>query len=384
MDRAATFGVIGGSGSTGKAVAKELRSSTNKAILIGGRSVAGLEAVAADLGAAVSAVQVDVRDPRSLQKFCGRCSVVVNCAGPVSELQDRVAQAALRTGSHYVDVAGLTLVLERMMPHDHELSALGLACVVSAGWLPGMTELLAAYSLAVSRTRMDAIHSVSIHSGDSGEWSNSAMRDIVWYLRKFGRRRPRYLRHGEWVRAKLSEVLIDKDMGGPIGRCLFSMSCLPEVAELIGRLKNCDGRAYTYLASRRTAVVGSLIALLPFSRDFAIRTIGPALHAESLPVGGFSVVEIQGRSEDREVLHRYQVMFERGRGYWMTALVAATVARLISEGGQVNTGVHFLVDAVDPVTLMQELRKVGVSQMQENALILPLSNDGDAANHCIL
>jgi saccharopine dehydrogenase-like NADP-dependent oxidoreductase len=162
MNRSATFGVIGGSGSTGKTVAKELRSSTDRAIFIGGRNLASLEAVAAVLGAAVSAVRVDVHDPQSLEEFCGRCSVVVNCGGPVSELHDMVAQAALRTRSHYVDVAGLTLVREGMMRYDQELSDLGLACVVSAGWLPGMTELLPAYSLAVAKTRMNAIHSLAI------------------------------------------------------------------------------------------------------------------------------------------------------------------------------------------------------------------------------
>lgn len=250
------------------------------------------------------------------------------------------------------------------MPNDQDLSDLGLACVVSAGWLPGMTELLPAYSLAVSKTRIDTVHSVTTYSGDSGEWSNSAMRDAVWYLRKFGRRRPRYMRSGEWVRANLAEVLIEKDMGTPIGRCLFSMSCLPEMAELMGRFKSCDGRAYTYLPSRRTAVVGSLIALLPLPRDFAFRRIRSALLAKSLPVGGFTVVEIQGRSGSREVSHRYEVTFERGREYWMSAVVAATAARLISEGGGVKTGVHFLTDAVDPVTFMEELRKVEVCQMR--------------------
>jgi saccharopine dehydrogenase-like NADP-dependent oxidoreductase len=364
MNRSVTFGVIGGSGSTGKAVAKELRCSTDRAILIGGRNIASLEAVAADLGAAVSAVRVDVRDPRSLEKFCGRCSVVVNCGGPVSELQDMVAQAALKARSHYVDVAGLTLVREGMIPHDQKLSDLGLVCVVSAGWLPGMTELLPAYALAAAKTRMDALHSVTIHSGDSGDWSNSAMRDIVWYLRKFGRRRPRYIRNGEWVRAKLSEVLIEKDLGSPIGRCLFSMSCLPEMAELIGRFKGYDGRAYTYLPSRRTAVVGSLIALLPLPTNFAIGRMRPALLAGSLPVGGFSNVEIQGRSETREVSHRYQVTFARGREYWMNAVVAATVARLISNGQRIKPGVHFLVDAVDPITFMEELRRAGVTVTQ--------------------
>lgn len=368
MNYSATFGVIGGAGSTGKAVAMELRCSTDRAILIGGRNLAKLDAVAAELGAAVSGMRVDVRDPRSLEEFCGRCSVVVNCGGPVSELQDMVAQATLRTRSHYVDVAGLTLVREGLMPHDQELSDLGLACVISAGWLPGMTELLPAYSLAVSKTRMDEIHSATTYFGDSGEWSNSAIRDIVWYLRKFGRRRPKYIRNGEWVRAKLAEILIEKDIGAPIGRRLFSMSCLPEMAILIGRL-GCDGRAYTYLPSRSTAVIGSLIALVPLPTEFAIRRMRAALLGKLLPVGGFSVVEIQGRSEAREATHRYQVTFEKGREYWINGVVAAAVARLISNGATVKTGVHFLTEAVDPVAFMQELRKVGVSCNSPSAMM---------------
>ena len=361
MNRSVTFGVIGGTGSTGRAVAKELRRSTDRPILIGGRNLAKLNAVVEEVGAAVSVMRLDVRDPRSVEEFCGRCSVVVNCGGPVSQLRDMVAQAAFRTRSHYVDVAGLTLVPEAMMPHYQEFSDLGLACVMSAGWLPGMTELLPAYSLAVSKTRMDRILSLTTYFGDSGEWSNTAMRDIVWYLRKFGRRRPKYIRDGEWVRAKLTEVLIEKDIGAPIGRRLFSMSCLPEMKALMRGLKGCNGRAYTYLPSRSTALAGSLVALVPLPTEFAIRTMHAALLAESLSVGGFSVVEIQGRSEACEVTHRYQVTFEKGCEYWINGVVAATVARLIFEGGNVKTGVHYLTDAVDPVTFMQEVRKAGVS-----------------------
>ena len=361
MNRSAAFGVIGGSGSTAKAVAKELLRSTDKRILIGARNLANAEAVAANLGVAVSAVRVDIRDARSLQDFCGRSSIVVNCGGPVCELQDLVAQAALRTRSHYVDVAGLTLVREGMMPHQQEVGDRGLSCVVSAGWLPGMSELLPAYSLALAKTRMDAVQSMTIHFGDSGEWSNNALRDAAWYLRKFGRRRPRYIHNGRWVRARLSEVLVETDIGSPMGRCLFSMSCLPEMAELISRFKGCDVRAYFYLPSRRTAVAGSLIALLPMPISLAVRILRPALRARSLPVGGFNVVEIRGRCESRDVSQCHQLSFERGREYWMNAVVAATVARLISEGRGVKPGVHFLVDAVDPIAFVEELRRAGVT-----------------------
>jgi len=48
----------------------------------------------------------------------------------------------------------------------------------------------------------------------------------------------------------------------------------------------------------------------------------------------------------------------------MNTIVAATVARLISEGGGVKPGVHFLVAAVDPTAFMEELRMVGVTDTQ--------------------
>jgi hypothetical protein len=235
----------------------------------------------------------------------------------------------------------LTFVREGMMPHDHEVADRGLSCVVSAGWLPGMSELLPAYALALAKTRMDAVQSVTIHLGDSGEWSNNALRHAAWYLRKFGRRRPRYMHHGEWVRARLSEVLVEKDIGTPMGRCLFSMSWIPEMAELISRFKDCDVRAYSYLPSPWTAVAGSLAALLPMPVDLAVRILPPALQAQSLPVGGFNVVEIQGRCGSRDVSHRHQLTFERDREYWMNAVVAATVARLISDDRGGTPVVHF-------------------------------------------
>lgn len=362
MDRSATFGVIGGSGNTGMAVAEQLRQSTDRPILIAGRDLLKAQAIATRLGGTTSAVPVDVRDPQLLEDFCARCQVVVNSAGPVCELKDRVAQAALRTGSHYVDVAGLTIVRERMIPHNQELVDRGLSCVVSAGWLPGMSELLPAYAFCLAKKKMDVVHSMTIHFGDDGEWSDNAARDAVWYLRRFGRRRPKYMQRGAWVRARLSEVLEEKDIGGPMGHCLFAMSCLAEMEELIAsEMGMCDARAYTYLPSRRTAAVGSLIALLPLPPKFAVTMVRQALRAPSLGIGGFSVVEVNGRQGTRAVSHRHQVTFDTGCEYWMSSVVAATVARLISEGRAIKPGVHFLVGAVDPLSLMEELLEAGVT-----------------------
>ncbi len=44
----------------------------------------------------MSSALLDILGPRLLDEFRSRCAIVVNCAGPVTLLQDRVAQAAFR------------------------------------------------------------------------------------------------------------------------------------------------------------------------------------------------------------------------------------------------------------------------------------------------
>lgn len=104
-DRPAVFGIVGGSGNMGAAIAEQLRHFGQMPILLGGRDLLKAQAASNKVGGATSALRVDVCDSQSLDDFCARCAVVVNAAGPVCELRDRVAQAALRAGTHYVDVA---------------------------------------------------------------------------------------------------------------------------------------------------------------------------------------------------------------------------------------------------------------------------------------
>ena len=74
----ATFGIVGGYGATGSAVASELSKSSDGEMLIGGRDLAKAQALAAQLNGRASAAQLDILDARSLDGFCSRCSTVVN------------------------------------------------------------------------------------------------------------------------------------------------------------------------------------------------------------------------------------------------------------------------------------------------------------------
>jgi len=359
-----TFGIVGGYGATGRVVASELAKSGDGEILIGGRDLAAGKALAAELPGRASAVQLDILDARSLDEFCGRCSVIVNCAGPVMVLQDRVAQAAFRNRCHYIDAAGMSVVKERLLSHGREIEDLGLSFVISAGWMPGISELLPVYAHAQARSNMNTLESLTVYFGDSGAWSDSALRDGVWYIRQKGLRSVGYFRQGQWSRSKTSEAFRTVDLGDPIGSRRFAQFFTDELNEIGRRLADCDVRIYTYLSGFRTIVASMLIALLPLPETTCVRMLRNVFRRNRLAVDGFVVAQIVGSSQGRPITLTAQVVFKDHRDYWTNGIVLATVARRIAEGKGVRAGVHFLADAVDPVAFMEELRRVGVEQSE--------------------
>ncbi len=359
------FGVVGGYGATGREVAAELWKSCVGEILIGGRDLGKAQAVAARFDHRASATQLDVLDSRSLDDFCSRCSIIVNCAGPTTVLQDRVAQAAFRRRCHYVDPGGFSFLKQRLLPNSREIADLGLSFVLSAGWVPGMTEVLPVYADAQARTRMDEVESVSMYFGDSSEWSASALRDGVWYLRQLGLRSPRYFRKGERIRANTSLAYRKVDLGTRIGLGRFYMFSTPELDEVGRRLTGCDFLSYGYLAGSRAVIAGTLVALLPLPEQIGVRLIRSVFRSTLLPVGGFVVVHAVGRLEGRSQTFLVQTVYDEHRQYWANGVVPAIAARMISADKGTQAGVHFLPDAVDPVAFVTELRKAGVEQTEK-------------------
>ncbi|NJP48185.1 saccharopine dehydrogenase NADP-binding domain-containing protein [Actinacidiphila epipremni] len=97
-----TVAVFGAYGHTGRFVVAELarRGFTPVA---GGRDAGRLREAAARAGAEARPASVD--DPASLDRLLAGAAAVVNCAGPFAATAGPVAEAALRAGIAYVDVA---------------------------------------------------------------------------------------------------------------------------------------------------------------------------------------------------------------------------------------------------------------------------------------
>ncbi len=279
-------------------------------------------------------------------------------------LQDRVAQAALRARCHYVDAASLMTVKEGILPHSQAINDAGLSFVISAGWFPGISEILPLYADAQARTKMDSVECSTVYFGDTSAWSENAMREAAWLIRRLGASRRGYYRNGKWVRAGLFNAARQVDLGGPLGRRQCYLFSNPEFSEVGDRLTDCTLSSYGCLPGWRTAAASTLISLLPISDKLGGRLLRHAFRKNPLPVGGFIIVHLEGRSHGRKQALRIQFAYQDGREYWVNGLVPAAVARMICEG-RVQAGVNFLASAVDPVAFVTELRNAGLD-LSEN------------------
>jgi hypothetical protein len=258
----------------------------------------------------------------------------------------------------------MSLVKERILPKRQEIEKLGLSFIVSAGWNPGLSELMPVYADSQARAKMDTIESLTVYQADSGEWSTSALRDAVWYVRKSGLQSPDYFHKGDWTRVRLSQASRRVDLGDPVGRGRFSLYSTPEMSEVGGRLNNYDVFSYAYVSGVRTVIETILMAMVPLPDGLSVRVFGNVFRRNRLPVDGFVSVQILGRSQGRRLALTVQVVYKERRDYWIHGAVLATAARRVTERKGVQAGVHFLADAVDPIAFMEALRKAGVEQTE--------------------
>jgi short subunit dehydrogenase-like uncharacterized protein len=127
MKNAARVVVIGATGFTGTLVAHELAAGETPHLLTA-RSPERLAALAQRVGGAETR-RVDVTDPGSVAATLRPGDVVINCAGPFTDLGEPVVDACIRAGAHYLDTTGEQRFMKRILDRYSE-AARGAGVVV--------------------------------------------------------------------------------------------------------------------------------------------------------------------------------------------------------------------------------------------------------------
>ncbi|MGW4125214.1 saccharopine dehydrogenase NADP-binding domain-containing protein [Nocardia sp. NPDC004711] len=140
--------IYGATGYTGRQIAQTL-TWCGYPVMLAGRTRAGLEKLADQLGGQASVHVAALDDRGALEALAEQASVIVNCVGPFVASCRPIAEAAIAGRAHYVDISAEQLG-SRWCYRDGNIRAraAGIALLPSFGFYSVLADLLAARASA--------------------------------------------------------------------------------------------------------------------------------------------------------------------------------------------------------------------------------------------
>ena len=186
LQPARRFVVLGGAGTIGRVVARDLFDShPRNRVLLADFDQGAARALAKKFGSPrVTAGFADASQPGQLAILMRGHTVVVNCTQHDFNLA--VMRAALAARVHYLDLGGLFLWTRRQLKLDPQFKRAGLTAVLGMGCAPGITNVMAGFAAeSLERIRSLKIRVAGISPGlTQPKKFSSATRARYWERRR--------------------------------------------------------------------------------------------------------------------------------------------------------------------------------------------------------
>jgi short subunit dehydrogenase-like uncharacterized protein len=324
--------LLAATGFTGRLVAQQLHR-LKLPMRLAGRNAERLRALAAEVGSPPIAV-ADVTKPKSLAAAFEGAHVLINCAGPFTDLGEPVVSEAARRGIHYLDTTGeqsfIKLVFERYGSAAREK---GTALVPGAAFEYALADAAA----SIAADGLEPCDEVSVIYDMAGFSSSRGTKKSI--LRVIGSEGYLY-RDGALVEVQAGDE--PREVRLPDGRLLFGIP-FP------------GGEAIQVPAHVQTRAVTTLMATSPAAS--ALLPAGAALLPALLrsPLRGFIARRIEGGpfgpTSEQRAAARFTIYCEARRAgarrgvsvrgadpYGITAVVIAALAEALHESAPSSAG----------------------------------------------
>lgn len=136
------FLLYGAHGYTGELIARMARERGLRPLLAG-RDPSKIEPIARSLGLEYRSFALD--DAPACDAAAKSASVILHCAGPFSRTHGPMADACLRTRTHYLDITGEIAVFESLAARHAEAEAAGVMLLPGVGFDVVPSDCLAAH-----------------------------------------------------------------------------------------------------------------------------------------------------------------------------------------------------------------------------------------------
>lgn len=146
---------VGGAGDMGRVGVSAIAADPAvDAVVVADRNFEGAREVSESVGAKANAIGLDITDRASLEAALADVDIVLNTVGPFYRFGRPVLEAAIRTGTNYVDIMDDWEPTADLLELDDQAKQAGVIAVLGAGASPGVSNVLAAAAAA----RLDEVH----------------------------------------------------------------------------------------------------------------------------------------------------------------------------------------------------------------------------------
>lgn len=180
MSQIYDIAVYGASGFTGRIAAKVLAEDPSIKLVLAGRDLSKLQAVAKVCRHVPDVFVADAQDAEKIRQLVDRSKVIINFAGPFSRYAETLVAACAELGRSYCDITGETFFIADMIQrYEAKALASGAVLIPMAGFdsVPAdVTSYLAvreARKLNLTFSRMD--HYYKVQGGFNGGTIETAM-----------------------------------------------------------------------------------------------------------------------------------------------------------------------------------------------------------------
>ncbi|MGK7389901.1 MAG: saccharopine dehydrogenase family protein [Candidatus Cyclobacteriaceae bacterium M2_1C_046] len=195
--------IYGAYGYTGKLIVKEAVDKGLKPIL-GGRNSDKLEKLSKQYD--LPAVVLDLNEKDKLEDALKNVDVVIHCAGPFSATAIPMAEACLRTKTHYLDITGEYNVFQQLHKKDDQAKGAGVMILPGAGFDVVPSDCLASH---LHKKIPDATHLLLAFTSKGGGVSRGTAKTMI----EGSSEGQRYRKDGNLVTAPLGQHTKEIDYG---------------------------------------------------------------------------------------------------------------------------------------------------------------------------
>jgi len=359
--------ILGGSGYTGRSLARHLLEQSKAEIVLAGRTLEKVQALADQLnadfaGKRVAAVRADAADATSLKAAFTGADLLLVAAPLTSAPYETVIRSALEAGVDYLDVqiGGKKLALLQSLAE--EIKQAGRCFITEAGFHPGLPAALVRYAAS----RLDSIESAAtagyLNMGGSKLPYTDSVNELMEVFKEY---QAQVYKNGKWTKAGSFDMR-KIDFGGEIGmKNCYSMFFeeLRPLPEMFPSLKEVG----FYISETHWLldwVIDMVVMLgLKIAPKRSVRPLGKLLWwgMMNLPKPPYRVelqVQASGLKNGKQAQVRASIA--HADGYELTAIPVVALLLQYLEGSARRPGLWMMGHLAEPVRLMKDMEKMGV------------------------